>query len=152
MAMCDTQSAPNYTHVCEPNTDSNIFDDPDPASPRYIGKHPGAAYMEMQFYPPGWIKWPFNPGCDGTRWCAALTLSSFSQDSNTGQVNNLDCLRRVGLEPVNFAFVTRDGVPVGPPDPLHANLLTRTPDPGRVLLMNSGDTIRVTLGDTQSGL
>src|SRR5216684_8873636 len=26
MAMCDTQSAPNFTSVCPPDTDANIFD------------------------------------------------------------------------------------------------------------------------------
>jgi hypothetical protein len=55
MAMCDTQSAPNPGQSCTPDSDANIFDGPDPTKPDYIGKHPGTAFMEMQFYPPGWV-------------------------------------------------------------------------------------------------
>src|SRR6516164_2492581 len=51
MAMCDTQSAPEFTTTCVPDTDANIFDNGDPAAPDFIGKHPGTAFMEMQFYP-----------------------------------------------------------------------------------------------------
>jgi hypothetical protein len=40
---------------CTPDSDSNIFDSQDPAAPDYIGNHPGTAFMEVQFYPPGWI-------------------------------------------------------------------------------------------------
>jgi len=58
MAMCDTQSFPNYTNSCKADSDRNIYNSPNPASPRYIGKHPGTAFMEMQFYPPGWVDWP----------------------------------------------------------------------------------------------
>lgn len=47
MAMCDTQSAPNFTSVCVPNTDANIFDNADHTAPDYIGRHPGTAFMEM---------------------------------------------------------------------------------------------------------
>src|SRR5262249_25149710 len=55
MALCDNQSYPEFTHApCTPNSDSNIFDGADPAAPDYIGKHPGTAFLELQFYPPGW--------------------------------------------------------------------------------------------------
>ena len=46
------------TQTCKPDRDSNIYNSPDPSSPRYIGQHPGTAFMEMQFYPPGWVSWP----------------------------------------------------------------------------------------------
>src|SRR6516165_1276353 len=60
MAMCDDQSAPNPggskvagpNILCTPDSDSNIFDGSDPTAPDYMGKHPGGAFMEMQFYPP----------------------------------------------------------------------------------------------------
>ena len=58
MVMCDTQGSPNYTHVCTPDSDTNIFDSPNRNSPKWIGHHPGQAFMEMQFYPPGWVNWP----------------------------------------------------------------------------------------------
>lgn len=152
MAMCDNQSAPEFTHApCAPDTDANIFDAANPADPHYIGKHPGTAFMEMQFYPPGWVSWPAGTSCDPTRWCAALTIDSLSEDLNTGTVNNADCLSKVGLEPVNFAFLTRDGRSQAPADPLRATVASFTPDPARDLFMNSGDDLAVGLRDTPAG-
>jgi hypothetical protein len=59
MDLCDNQSAPEYTHdTCVPNSESNIFDGADPTKPDYIGFHPGTAFLELQFYPPGWV--PFE--------------------------------------------------------------------------------------------
>jgi hypothetical protein len=43
MAMCDSQSAPEFTTICAPDTDANIFDGADPMAADYIGKHPGTA-------------------------------------------------------------------------------------------------------------
>jgi len=36
---------------CAPTSDRNIFDGSDPTKSDYIGKHPGAGFMEMQFSP-----------------------------------------------------------------------------------------------------
>jgi hypothetical protein len=59
MALCDNQSGPEFTHApCVPDSDTNIFDGTDPAAPDYIGNHPGTAFLELQFYPPGWVPWP----------------------------------------------------------------------------------------------
>jgi hypothetical protein len=151
MAMCDSQSAPNFTRTCVPDTDNNIFDDPNSASPKYIGKHPGTAFMEMQFYPPGWVKWPEGISCDAFQWCAALNIDSLSVDQNTNAANNNDCRNRVGDEPVNFAFVTRNGVALDAANPLNVSEKKFTPDPNKVLFMNSGDNLRVTLRDTAAG-
>ncbi|MFL6078022.1 MAG: hypothetical protein ACJ73S_32050 [Mycobacteriales bacterium] len=152
MAMCDNQSAPEFTHApCAPDTDANIFDGADPADPHYIGRHPGTAFMEMQFYPPGWVGWPAGTSCDPTRWCAALTIDSLSQNLNTGAQNNADCLSKVGIEPVNFAFVTRDGRSQAPADPLRATTASLTPDPARDLFMNSGDDLALAMRDTPAG-
>lgn len=53
MALCDSQSAPEFTHSeCTPDSDSNIFDGSDPTKADYAGHRPGGAYMELQFYPP----------------------------------------------------------------------------------------------------
>src|SRR6266852_6532773 len=158
MAMCDDQSAPNPggslvgpNILCTPDSNNNIFDGSDPTAADYIGKHPGTAFMEMQFYPPGWVLWPPGNSCDATRYCAALNIDSFSQNQNTGVNNNNDCLNKVGIEPVNFAFITRNGVAQAPANPLDATLATFTPNPSKVLLMNPGDRLIVDLHDTSSG-
>src|SRR5205807_9260849 len=136
MAMCDTQSAPLFqTATCVPDTDANIFDDASATSPKYIGKHPGTAFMEMQFYPPGWVKWPEGVSCDALKWCAALNIDSLSINQKTNAANNNDCRNQAGDEPVNFAFVTRNGIAQAPANPLNNSNAKFTPDPNRVLLM-----------------
>src|SRR5215467_2738604 len=92
MALCDDQSAPNpggssfgATVPCTADSDSNIYNNSGPTSPRYIGLHPGTAFMEMQFYPPGWAPWPAGASCAPTLWCAALNIDSLSQNMNTGK-------------------------------------------------------------------
>jgi hypothetical protein len=157
MAVCDDQSAPNPggskaagpNILCTPDSDSNIFDSGNPTAPDYMGKHPGGAFMEMQFYPPGFLP---AISCDNTdRWCSALTIDSFSENQNTGTFNNSACENAVGDEPVNFAFVTKSGVPGGPPSPLLQNGSTFTPTTD-TLFYNSGDLLRVVLQDTKDGL
>jgi hypothetical protein len=110
--------------------------------------------MKMQFYPPGWVLWPPGNSCDPTRWCAALNIDSYSVNPNNGTVNNDACLGSVGIEPVNFAFITRNGLPHpgGPPSPVNSTLVTFTPDPNHDLFMNSGDVLIVDLRDTAHGL
>jgi len=151
MAMCDDQSAPNPggssvgpNILCTPDSDSNIFDGSDPVKSDYIGKHPGTAFMEMQFYPPGWVN-----GADATRWASALNIDSLSQNFNTGQGNNPAC--GGAIEYVNFAFITKSGVPPGPPSPLLQNNSTFTPN-ADTLFYNPGDVLRVVLQDTDQGL
>jgi hypothetical protein len=155
MAMCDNQSAPEFTHApCTPDSDTNIADGTDPAAPDYIGKHVGTAFMEMQFYPPGWVTWPAGNSCDPTQWCAALNIDGLNEDLNTGQLNNSDCLSRVGPEPVSFAFITKSGVPHASPDPLSVftpPFAALTPNPATDLFMNSGDTLTVDMHDTTAG-
>src|SRR5712692_187465 len=149
MAMCDTQSDPNQINTCPADSDKNIVDPTDSV------KHPGTAFMEMQFYPPGWV--PNNVGvagtsCDPTRWCAALNIDSVSDNPATGQNNNPACVAAAGLEYVNFAYITRNGVPQGPVSPLLADQSTLIADPNVDLMMNSGDKITVTMHDTRHGL
>ena len=160
MAMCDDQSDPNPggssvgpNVLCAPDSNSNIYNSPDPTSPSYIGRHPGPAFMELQFYPPGWVPYQTSTSsCVATQWCAALNIDSLSQNENTGQVLNPACQKIVGLEYVNFAFVTKSGVPQAPPNPVNSTLATFTPDPSQDLFMNSGDRLTVSLRDTQGGL
>ena len=126
MDLCDNQSAPEFTHdPCAPNSDANIFDGADPTQPDYIGFHPGTAFLELQFYPPGWVPFEEAISCDATKWCAAMAIFSFNSDQNTGVANNADCLNTVGIEPANFAFITKSGVP-------HAPACSARPD-GRVV-------------------
>jgi hypothetical protein len=111
--------------VCKPDSDSNLQAVP-------TAKHAGAAVMELQMYPPGWNS-AISCQTAAKRWCAALTIDSFQGDF-AGNINP-NC-----EEPVNFAFLTHDGVPVGPPGPdtQTAQTFTMTPD---VLRMNGGDTL-----------
>ena len=157
MAMCDDQSAPNphyagapYPTVpCKADSDANVFTSTNAANPRYIGKAPGGAYMEMQFYPPGWVTWPDGISCDATRWCAALNIDSFSQNQNTGVFNNTACLNSASAEPVNFAFLTKNGVATTPANPLNGARFNLSPS--RDYFMASGDRLRVHLFDTRAG-
>jgi hypothetical protein len=159
MAMCDDQSAPNPggsmlagpNIACKPDSDDNIFDSLDPSAKDYIGKHPGTAYMEMQFYPPGSVAGFINGCGDLVHWCSALTIDSVSLNQNTGQANNAACQKVAGIEYLNFALITKNGVPVGPPSPLLANSSTFTPT-ANTLLYNPGDVLRIVLQDTAKGL
>jgi hypothetical protein len=148
MAMCDTQSYPELLSTCPADSDTNIVD------PAVSARHVGEAFMEMQFYPPGWA--PFNfPGgisCSATQWCAALNIDSLSNNPVTGAQNNAVCESTAGEEYVNFAFITHNGVPQAPPNPVNATGTTFTPDPSKDLFMNGGDKISVKLHDTASGL
>ena len=162
MAMCDTQSSPrplgdpahpiNPGIACVPNSDTNIHENPSASAPDSIGSHPGTAFMEMQFYPPGWVSWPAGNSCDATKWCAALNIDSLSIDYYHGTQLNGACQSQVGVEPVNFAFITKSGIPHAPPSPVNSTLGTFTPNPATDLFMNSGDRVVVTLRDTEHGL
>ncbi len=148
MAMCDTQSYPEQISTCSPDSDTNIVD------PAISPKHAGTAFMEMQFYPPGWVAWPAGNSCDATKWCAALNIDSLSENPVTGQFLNNTCAAKTGVEYVNFAFMTKNGVPQpgSPPNPVNATINTFTPNPSADLFMNSGDNLTVAMHDTPVGL
>ena len=153
MAMCDTQSYPEQVSTCPADSDKNILD------PAVSPAHVGQAYMEMQFYPPGWIPWPTwqvavgASSCSATQWCAALNIDSLSLNPVTGKANNTTCLNQVGEEYVNFAFITHNGVATGPANPADATTAgTYTPDPKADLFMNPGDRLKVSFTDTANGL
>src|SRR5215471_15840398 len=147
MVLCDSQSSPNFTNICNPNTDANIFEDPNPNSNRFVGHHPGSAVMELQFYPPG----GFNTCSDPTLWCVAMTIDSFNFQDLTNTPNNADCQNKVGLEPVNFAFLTTNGVSQTAADPLNP-AIQNTVIPGTTFQMSPGDKVQVILRDTPAGL
>jgi hypothetical protein len=152
MALCDTQSAPapNKNGVCIPNSDSNIKNNTNRLSPDYIGNHAGTAFLELQFYPPGWIN---SPGIvSSNSYFAAMNIDSFSFNMNTNQDNSPACLNQVGQEPVNFAILTKNGVPLAPANPLGINFGTSNFDLNNVLLMSPGDTLVITIQDSPAGL
>ena len=134
MALCDDNSFPNG--ACIPDSDEN--------TPGLAG----SAFMELQFYPPGFPPFITQISCDLTHWCAALNIDSLEVITSGHKRGNLN---PACTEPVNFAFIQRDGVPTGPPGPGTATAATFAPN-AHTLLMNQGDHLRVTLTDTASGL
>jgi hypothetical protein len=155
MAMCDNMSYPNYTQApCTPDSDSNIADGTNPSAPGFINHHAGAAYMEMQFYPPGWAPWNIAISCSATQWCAALTIDGLLEQSFPFRLSNPACASISGVEPVNFMFLTHGTSGLGangPANPWTANGATYTPTPSNNLFMNSGDRLQVNMGDTSAG-
>jgi hypothetical protein len=137
MVLCDTESWPEGGADCPPDSDANIQVPPAP-------DHAGSAYMELQLYPPGYSPFLGRMSCDQRLWCAALTIDSL-QVSYDFRNRNENC-----LEPINFAFLTHSGVPVGPPGPDQANASTFVPTPD-VLRMKRGDRLRLTMKDSPQG-
>ena len=68
-------------------------------------KHPGSAFMELQFYGPGYVPRCEGFGCAATQYCAAMTIDSLSLNQNTVVANTNACNNFVlgGEEPVNWA-------------------------------------------------
>lgn len=149
MAMCDTQSYPETVRTCIPDSDSNITR---PGSPY----HAGTAFMELQFYPPGFVRQFDGFSCAATQWCVALNIDSLSRNPLTGKDLNASCQSSgvlTGVEYVNFAYLTHSGHPQGPPNPINFDAVASgRPRPGTDLFLNSGDRFSVTLRDTQHGL
>jgi hypothetical protein len=149
MTMCDNQSYPETNKSCTPDSDQNIV------NPTKNDFAPGAAYEELQFYPPGWIPQFAGSSCDPTRWCAALTIDSLSENPFTAQTINPTCASEIlgGTEYVNFAFLTLNGTPLGPPNPLDFDPDTSgNPANPNTFFMNGGDQVTVNLHDTSAGL
>ena len=131
MELCDPNSDPQLP--CTPRSDAN--------APR--GSYPGggSAFMELQFYPPGFAPFLDSISCDNTHWCSALTIDSVAC-TFAGPCND-NC-----IEPVNFAFIQTNGVPTGPPSPQKSNNATVTPN-SHTLLMNQGDKIVIHMWDAK---
>jgi hypothetical protein len=138
MALCDPYSYPQSS--CKPNSDSNAPRRQFPGAPLHGYPGGGSSFLEVQFYPPGEAPFFDNISCDNAHWCASL------------HINDLECTlgfrhcNGACVEPTNFAFIQKNGVPTGPAGPQVANFATFTPD-NQTLLMNPGDTITVHIFD-----
>jgi hypothetical protein len=133
--VCDPDSTPMLP--CTPESDANA---PSSSSPGA-----GAAFVELQFYPPGFAPFSDNISCDNTHWCSALTIDSAEcagSGISAGPCSP-DC-----PEPVNFGWIQTSGVPTGPPSPQLSDEATVTPN-SRTLLMNPGDDISVRMFDAK---
>ncbi|MGH2506173.1 MAG: hypothetical protein ACRDHZ_01935 [Ktedonobacteraceae bacterium] len=126
MALCDPGSFPQA--ACTPDTDQN------PAQA-------GSAFLEMQFYPPGFAPFISQISCSKTQWCASLHINSLECTAGFATCNN-NC-----LETTNFAFVQMNGVPTGPAGPDVQTNASFTPN-AETLMMNQGDNLKVTINDT----
>lgn len=132
MDLCDPSSYPQTS--CVPDSDTNTPSGSFPGG--------GSAFLELQFYPPGFAPFTDALSCDGTHWCAALTIDSL-ECANGFTSCNPNC-----IEPVNFAFVATNGVPAGPPSPQLQDEASFTPNRD-TLRMNQGDRLKVHIFDNR---
>ena len=130
LPICDSQSYPQ--NPCTPLSDSNTG----------LGAttDAGSAFMELQFYAPGFAPFLDSTSCSKTQWCAALNIDSLECTFNFATCNN-NC-----IEPVNFSFLQTDGVPPGSPAPQDPSVGTFFGN-ASTLKMNSGDRLRVSISD-----
>ena len=139
MIICNAGSYPEQTQSCTPDSDSNI---------KPLAQAPGQAFLELQFYPPGW----FPTSCTAKRWCVAMVIWSLAEDPINGTAMNPSCTNQIGgLEYPNLAYLTKSGSPTGPPNPIQLNgaSFTVTND---WLLMGQGDKVTVSIHDSTHGL
>jgi hypothetical protein len=130
LPICDSLSFPQGT--CKADSDGN---NPNVA---------GSAFMELQFYPPGFTPFTDSSACSATQWCSALNIDSLACTSSGSCDNNC-------IEPVNFSFLQTNGVPPGPPAPQDPNVFTFLGN-SKTLKMNPGDVLQVSVTDPSSGL
>jgi hypothetical protein len=134
LPMCDPNSYP--LNPCTPDSDSNQGAINNPADA-------GSAFMELQFYPPGYTPFMDNTSCSVTKWCAAVTIDSL--EANAAFQLNQNC-----VEPVNFAYLQTNGIPAGPPSPQLQDVSSDTPN-AHTLEINPGDALQVSITDPPAG-
>jgi hypothetical protein len=135
LPICDPRSYPQ--NPCTPDSDTNTGTINNPSDA-------GSAFMELQFYAPGITPFIDAPSCLSRKWCAAMTIDSLESQFNFANLN-LNC-----PEPVNFAFLQRNGVPAGPPSPQKTNAHTLSPN-AETLTMSAGDVLKVQISDPAAG-
>ncbi|HEX9034308.1 MAG TPA: hypothetical protein VF834_20885 [Streptosporangiaceae bacterium] len=135
LPLCDPRSYPQNPCTPDSDTNSGVISDPNAA---------GSAFMELQFYPPGFPPFADSVSCSQTLWCAAITIDSLESQFNFANLNP-NC-----TEPVNFAFLSRNGKPAGPPSPQLASARTFLPN-RNTLMIRSGDVLKVAITDPSQG-
>jgi hypothetical protein len=135
LPICDSDSFPQ--NPCKADSDSNLsaINNPNDA---------GSAFLELQFYPPGYTPFVDSESCSATQWCAALTIDSLECDAAFNCNNNCE-------EPVNFSFLQTNGVPAAPPSPQLTDVNTFLGD-SHTLKINPGDALEVSITDPAAGL
>ena len=131
MALCDQYSYPQSS--CKPMSDAN--------APNGGSQGGGSSFLEVQFYPPGDAPFFDSISCDNTHWCASLHINDLECSGKFHHCND-NC-----VEPTNFGWIQRNGVPTGPAGPQVATLATVTPN-DQTLMMNPGDQLRVHIFDS----
>jgi hypothetical protein len=135
LPMCDPHSYPQNPCTRDSDTNSGLITNPSDA---------GSAFMELQFYPPGFTPFTDSASCSRTQWCAALNIDSAECTFNFATCNN-NC-----IEPVNFSYLQTNGIPPGPPAPQDPNAATFLGN-SHTLKMNAGDVLKVSISDPPSG-
>jgi len=134
LPICDPNSYP--MNPCTPDSDTNTG--------MGATTDAGSAFMELQFYPPGFGPFQDAASCDQMYYCAALNIDSLECNYGFATCNGA-C-----FEPVNFAYLETNGVPAGPPSPQLTDQQTFLAD-SHTLRMSPGDVLAVTLQDTKDG-
>ena len=135
LPLCDPKSYPQNSCTPDSDTNSGLISDPNGA---------GSAFMELQFYPPGYTPFVDSTSCSKTKWCAAMTIDSLECTFGFATCN-ANC-----EEPVNFAYLQTNGVPAGPPSPQLTDVSSFTPN-RHTLMVNPGDTLVVSISDPAQG-
>jgi len=134
LPICDPNSYP--MNACQPDSDTNTG--------MGAASDAGSAFMELQFYAPGFGPFQDAISCDAHYYCAAMNIDSLECNLNFVTCNP-NC-----FEPVNFSYLQTDGVPTGPPSPQLINQASFLANK-HTLRMRGGDVLRVTLQDTSQG-
>ena len=135
LPMCDPHSYPQ--NPCTPDSDTNSGALTSPSAA-------GSAFMELQFYPPGFTPFIDNVSCSRSQWCAALTIDSAECTFNFASCNTT-C-----EEPVNFSYLQTNGIPPGSPAPQDPSTKTMLGN-AKTLKLNPGDVLRVSMTDPAGG-
>src|SRR5260370_8412039 len=101
LPLCDPKSYPQQP--CTPDSDSNTW----------LGSKTdaGSAFMELQFYPPGFGPFKDAFSCDQTQYCVARTIDSLSCSFNFKFSNNNS------TDPPTSSSLPPDPVPAATPPP-----------------------------------
>ena len=140
--------------TCNPDTDSNIYEGTNPSAPDFISHHPGAAYMEFQIYPPGWVPWIQRHQLRSDAVVRGDGDLELHRDGQPGRDQQPRVRGITGTEPGNIQFLSlgTSGANLnGPADFWDATAGTFTPQHGKNLFMNSGDKLSINMNDTSAG-